>query len=189
MTNIVEKTRQALSCVAEAGLTYIPAQVPTVYKASLTFFGDNVDLLASFARFGYVHTNGREQYKLHIRSDISLLYEISVVWRAAYRTDTRRCKCAAAFKYSYLTLNKTDGGFEVRLPDNHELTEKQEGDLRAYALANQDVFDDVIGKRALAPISAHSDHQGQEEEPPSKSEDEQAEKHLQGSGDWAREMQ
>ena len=87
-----------------------------MYKASLTFFGDNVDLVALFARFGYVQKNGRAQYKLHIRSDISLLYDISVVWRANYRKDTQRVKCAAAFEYSYLTLNRTDEGFEVRLP-------------------------------------------------------------------------
>jgi hypothetical protein len=69
-------------------------------------------------------------------------------------------KCAAAFEYSYLTLNRTDEGFEVRLP--RKLTAQQETDLRAYALANQDVFDDVITERKKAPRSPQCQHQGDE---------------------------
>jgi hypothetical protein len=97
-------------------------------------------------------------------------------------------KCAAAFEYSYLTLNRTDEGFQVRLPSNHKLTAQQEKDLRAYALANQDVFDDVITERKKAPRSPQCQHQGAEEEAPQQSEDQQANELINGLGQWAKEM-
>jgi hypothetical protein len=43
-TKIAQKTGAALACVAHAGIRDLPSRVPTLYKASLTFFGDNVDL-------------------------------------------------------------------------------------------------------------------------------------------------
>jgi hypothetical protein len=103
-TKLSENTRKALNCVTTAGIRSIPSQVPTHSSGSLSlsFFRDDSSLIDQFLKFGGAHRNGRLCCKLFKGGDIGLIYELLFHWRAVFKKDLGRVKCALIFTYIHL---------------------------------------------------------------------------------------
>ena len=187
-TKLNDKTRAAINCVTTAGINYIPTQVPTYCNGSLSFFRNDSSLIDKFLTFDKAHSNGRLCCKLFKGGDIGLIYELLYHWRAVFKKDTNRVKCALVFTYSHLTLNNTGEGWEVRLPDNHTLSQAEENHLREYALTYCNLYDDVLASKGIAGQEDQG-HDDEEEQPPELEAATLATANsiINGLGDWQDE--
>jgi hypothetical protein len=118
--------------------------------------------------------------------DIGLIYELLFHWRAIFKKELGRVKCALGFTHIHLTLNNTGEGWEVRLPSNHTLTEGEEDQLRDFAHSYINLFDDVLALKVTA--GSESEKELDEEDGAEPEEDTTAvEDIIAGLGSWQDE--
>ena len=192
LTKINDSTRKAINCVTTAPISFIPTTVPTYSTGSLSFFRDDTSLIDQFLAFERTHTNGRFCCKLFKGGDIGLIYDIRYHWRAVYKKELQRVKCALVFTYSHLTLNNTGDGWEVRLPGNHTLDPAEEIRLREFALTYQNLYDDVLANKSIAGTACkeelgHDSEEEQHDEEHESATAATADSIINGVGDWQDE--